>query len=155
MARLLYEGLTHGIEEDYICELLVKFPVVDSGEVDPRGNEGELIEPLSEREIEVLQLIAEGLTNPEIASRLFLSAHTIKVHTRNIYGNLMFTAGRKLLPGLELWDSYPSLIVWIPKAGIDDPQNRFYCCQSSFYFRENLIFRVLNNQPPTFIDLST
>jgi LuxR family maltose regulon positive regulatory protein len=47
-----------------------------------------LIEPLSEREIEVLQLIAEGLTNREIASRLFLSLNTVKAHTRNIYGKL-------------------------------------------------------------------
>jgi ATP/maltotriose-dependent transcriptional regulator MalT len=45
-----------------------------------------LIEPLGEREIPLLQLIAEGLTNREIASRLFLSPHTIKVQTRNIYG---------------------------------------------------------------------
>jgi LuxR family maltose regulon positive regulatory protein len=48
----------------------------------------ELIEPLSEREIEVLQLIAEGLTNTEIAARLYLSLNTVKVHTRNIYGKL-------------------------------------------------------------------
>ena len=47
-----------------------------------------LVEPLSERELEVLQLIAEGLTNPEIASRLFLSLNTVKAHTRNIYGKL-------------------------------------------------------------------
>jgi LuxR family maltose regulon positive regulatory protein len=47
-----------------------------------------LIEPLSEREIEVLQLIAEGLTNREIATRLFLSVNTVKVHSRNIYGKL-------------------------------------------------------------------
>ena len=47
-----------------------------------------LVEPLSEREIEVLQLIADGLTNPEIAARLFLSLNTVKVHTRNIYGKL-------------------------------------------------------------------
>jgi len=47
-----------------------------------------LIEPLSSREIEVLNLIAEGLTNPEIASRLYLSLNTIKVHSRNIYGKL-------------------------------------------------------------------
>ncbi len=46
------------------------------------------VEPLSERELEVLQLIAEGLTNPEIAARLFLSLNTVKVHTRNIYGKL-------------------------------------------------------------------
>jgi DNA-binding CsgD family transcriptional regulator len=39
-------------------------------------------------EREVLQLIAEGLSNQEIASRLFLSLNTVKVHTRNIYGKL-------------------------------------------------------------------
>ena len=47
-----------------------------------------LIEPLSEREIDVLQLIAKGLTNQAIATRLFLSVHTIKTHPRNIYGKL-------------------------------------------------------------------
>ena len=47
-----------------------------------------MVEPLSERELEVLQLIADGLTNPEIATRLFLSLNTVKVHTRNIYGKL-------------------------------------------------------------------
>jgi LuxR family maltose regulon positive regulatory protein len=47
-----------------------------------------LIEPLSERELEVLQLIAQGLTNKEIASRLYLAPSTVKVHTRNIYGKL-------------------------------------------------------------------
>ncbi len=47
-----------------------------------------VVEPLSERELEVLQLIAEGLTNPEITSRLFLALNTIKAHTRNIYGKL-------------------------------------------------------------------
>ena len=48
--------------------------------------ESEFVEPLSERKLEVLQLIAEGLTNPEIAARLYLSLNTVKVHTRNIYG---------------------------------------------------------------------
>lgn len=47
-----------------------------------------LIEPLSERELEVLQHIAEGLTNQNIADRLYLSLNTVKVHTRNIYGKL-------------------------------------------------------------------
>ena len=88
MARLLYEGLTHGIEEDFIHELLVAFPDVDPGEVDPRGKDGELIEPLSKREIEVLQLIAEGLTSREIAARLYLSPNTVNVHSRNIISKL-------------------------------------------------------------------
>ncbi len=47
-----------------------------------------LIEPLSQREREVLELIAEGLSNTEIAERLFLAPTTVKVHTRHIYEKL-------------------------------------------------------------------
>jgi LuxR family maltose regulon positive regulatory protein len=47
-----------------------------------------LVEPLSERELEILQLVAEGLTNPQIAERLILSVGTVKAHLHNIYGKL-------------------------------------------------------------------
>jgi len=43
---------------------------------------------LSAREIEVLQLMAEGLTNQEIGSKLYLSLNTVKVHSRNIYSKI-------------------------------------------------------------------
>lgn len=43
---------------------------------------------LSEREREVLALMAEGLTNPEIAGELHLSPHTIKEHTSSLYRKL-------------------------------------------------------------------
>jgi DNA-binding NarL/FixJ family response regulator len=40
---------------------------------------------LTQREVEILRLIAQGLTNPEIAARLFLSTHTIKTHVNRIF----------------------------------------------------------------------
>jgi LuxR family maltose regulon positive regulatory protein len=91
MARLLYEALSLGIVPDYARRLLAAFPVAEPEQAAPLGTQAlksDLIEPLSERELEVLQLIAEGLTNPEIASRLFLALNTVKGHTRNIYGKL-------------------------------------------------------------------
>ena len=54
----------------------------------PNEVDGEWIDPLSEREIEMLQLIAEGLTNQVIGSILYLSLNTVKVHSRNIYSKL-------------------------------------------------------------------
>jgi LuxR family maltose regulon positive regulatory protein len=47
-----------------------------------------LIEPLSEREMEILRLIAAGRSNPEIADLLYLSLNTIKWHVKNLYGKL-------------------------------------------------------------------
>jgi NarL family two-component system response regulator LiaR len=47
-----------------------------------------LAEPLSERELEVLELVAQGLTNAEIAARLFIAHGTVKRHINNIYGKL-------------------------------------------------------------------
>jgi DNA-binding NarL/FixJ family response regulator len=49
---------------------------------------GSLIEPLSERESEVVQLLAQGLTNKDIAQTLFLSVRTVEAHLRNIFGKL-------------------------------------------------------------------
>jgi LuxR family maltose regulon positive regulatory protein len=91
MARLLYEALARGIAPDYVRRLLAAFPVAEPEQAAPletRAPESDLIEPLSERELRVLQLIAEGLTNPEIAPRLFLALNTVKTHSSNIYGKL-------------------------------------------------------------------
>ena len=47
-----------------------------------------LIEPLTPRELEVLQAVAQGLGNREIADRLCISVNTVQVHLRNIFGKL-------------------------------------------------------------------
>ena len=91
MAHLLFEALSRDISPDYVRKLLAAFPseapqqTRTSNLLDP---DSEWIEPLSEREIEVLQLIAEGLINSKIAARLFIAPNTVKVHARNIYGKL-------------------------------------------------------------------
>jgi LuxR family maltose regulon positive regulatory protein len=84
MHRLLHAALIQAIAPDYVRRLMAAFSSDEAVHVD----QSRLIEPLSERELELLQLIAEGLTNPEIATKLYLSLNTVKVHTRNIYGKL-------------------------------------------------------------------
>jgi len=91
MARLLYGALAHSTAPDYVRQLLASFPDAEPQQAsvsETQVSNAELIEPLSERELEILGLVAVGLTNPEIASKLYLSLNTVKVHTRNIYGKL-------------------------------------------------------------------
>jgi LuxR family maltose regulon positive regulatory protein len=47
-----------------------------------------MVEPLSDRELEVLQLVSEGLSNREIAEQLFISTGTAKTHVHNLCGKL-------------------------------------------------------------------
>jgi LuxR family maltose regulon positive regulatory protein len=91
MARLLREALSRGVHPAYVRRLLAAFPADDAGRAaSPATRVGgsRLAEPLSSRELEVLALIAKGLTNQEIAARLYLSLHTVKAHARSIYAKL-------------------------------------------------------------------
>lgn len=67
-----------------LLEALNEKGLVDS----PQITLNVLVEPLSERELEVLHLIADGLSNPEIAARLYLSVNTLRAHTTHIYQKL-------------------------------------------------------------------
>ena len=53
-----------------------------------RDRAPQLLEPLTQREEEVLRLIAAGRSNPEIAELLYLSLNTVKWHAKNLYGKL-------------------------------------------------------------------
>ncbi|GAB5426449.1 MAG: LuxR C-terminal-related transcriptional regulator [Crocinitomicaceae bacterium] len=80
--KFLLQQSTH----PYAKRLLATFP--DASTSITANPQVGLLDALSEREIDVLQQMAEGLTNPEIAERLYISKHTVKVHTRNIYSKL-------------------------------------------------------------------
>jgi DNA-binding NarL/FixJ family response regulator len=62
--------------------------VIPTSRLKPALEQGELPEPLTPREIQVLELLAEGLPNKAIAARLQISDQTVKFHVASIYGKL-------------------------------------------------------------------
>jgi LuxR family transcriptional regulator, maltose regulon positive regulatory protein len=78
---------------DYVGKLLAVFEAEaqrseDESYLPPAPPARSLTEPLSQRELEVLQLIARGLSNREIGGRLYLALDTVKGHNRRIFGKL-------------------------------------------------------------------
>jgi LuxR family maltose regulon positive regulatory protein len=82
---LLRDAAQRGITPDYVARLLRAF-IETSGAV-PVTQQA-LIEPLSERELEVLRLVATGKSNRQVADELILATGTVKKHLNNIYGKL-------------------------------------------------------------------
>jgi len=85
LARLLQEARSRNVMPDYVGKLMAVF---GADRAISASVEGVLPEPLSLREQEVLQRIAAGLTNREIAEQLVISPETVKKHTGSIYGKL-------------------------------------------------------------------
>jgi LuxR family transcriptional regulator, maltose regulon positive regulatory protein len=81
MAELLAVAAAKGIMPDYVSTLR------DAFEPDPVPAQA-LIEPLSRRELEVLHLVAQGLSNHEISERLFVALSTVKGHNLKIFEKL-------------------------------------------------------------------
>jgi LuxR family maltose regulon positive regulatory protein len=94
MVRLLHRAASLGLQPVYVGKLLAAAERIvpaclPEPELEPESPASQpLLEPLSEREIEVLQLIAEGLTNRQVGERLYISPGTVKAHTSNIFGKL-------------------------------------------------------------------
>ena len=84
MAALLREAAKHGTVSNYVRQLLAAF-----GKAEGRTPVTQLlIEPLSEREFEVLRLLGTELNGPEIARELMVSLNTMRTHTKSIYNKL-------------------------------------------------------------------
>jgi LuxR family maltose regulon positive regulatory protein len=90
MADLLSAAAAQGIRPEYTNKLLAAFEVQTRDERPTSSVLGpsSLVEPLSPRELEVLRLIAQGLSNQEIGERLFLALDTVKGHNRRIFDKL-------------------------------------------------------------------
>ena len=86
-ANLPYSVATPIITNALACEIPPHTMTVTI-QKEPAGNTQLLAELLSEREIEVLRLMAEGYKYQEIAESLFVSINTVRHHTRHVYGKL-------------------------------------------------------------------
>ncbi len=90
MDQLLREAASRGVMPGYVGKLLSVF------EDEKRIREGKtalsptqpLVDPLSQREMEILKLISQGLSNGAIGERLFLALDTVKGHNRRIFEKL-------------------------------------------------------------------
>lgn len=104
MAQLLFRVAANSTKSSYINRLLDLIDVQVASEGDkPEYSESQPVEPLSNREIEVLECIDEGLSNREIAQRLTISLSTVKSHTRNIYGKLGVNSRTQALAYARAW----------------------------------------------------
>jgi LuxR family maltose regulon positive regulatory protein len=85
MVALLRQAYAGGIAPDYVTMLL---SAAGAPNLPARAPAGSLLEPLTERELEVLRLLVGGLSNQAIAQELIVTVGTVKRHINSIYGKL-------------------------------------------------------------------
>ena len=96
MATLLQHALSRHIAPAYVKKLLNAIEAeTQAGTAHPFGSQARpglphisLLEPLSEREMEILHLLESSLSTPEIAMELYISTSTVRTHIKNIYRKL-------------------------------------------------------------------
>ena len=93
MSRLLHEAASSGMMPNYLGKLLAEFEAgipkqnLNSDQRHAPASRS-FVDPLSGRELEILRLIAQGLSNREISERLFIALPTVKGHNRIIFDKL-------------------------------------------------------------------
>ena len=106
MAALLREAAKQGIASNYVHQLQAAFGKTDSSAGDTKPVAQALIEPLSERELDVLRLLRTELDGPEIARELQVSLNTMRTHTKNIYHKLGVNTRRAAIRRAEELDLF-------------------------------------------------
>jgi LuxR family maltose regulon positive regulatory protein len=102
MALLLREVAKHGVSPSYVRQLLKATGSAEDQDGQDRAPvKQDLVEPLSERELEVLRLLQTPLSGPEIAQALTVSLNTIHTHTKNIYTKLGVNSRRAAVDRAE------------------------------------------------------
>jgi len=99
MAELIREAYIRGILPNYTRKLLSAFEMEDQGldeETPPSATpvSSPLIEPLSQRELDILRLFKTELSGPEIAQELVIALSTVRTHTKSIYNKLNVNSRR-------------------------------------------------------------
>jgi LuxR family maltose regulon positive regulatory protein len=116
IAHLLSATAAQDIMPDYIGKLLAAFPKAEDRGLRTEFAESShsvlspqsslLVEPLSQRELDVLRLLRTDLNGPDIARELMVSLSTIRTHTRNIYDKLGVTNRRAAIRRAEELDLF-------------------------------------------------
>jgi LuxR family transcriptional regulator, maltose regulon positive regulatory protein len=91
MQALLEKHLSNRDLSDYVERILAVFPqstLPQNQKSKTANRQSEIVDPLSERELEVLKLLRRELSGPEIAQQLSISLNTLRTHTKNIFNKL-------------------------------------------------------------------
>jgi LuxR family maltose regulon positive regulatory protein len=91
LANLVAQNQLGNVQPGYVERILAAFSwqqAPDTRHPLAETRPATLVEPLTERELEVLRLMAEGLKYKEIATRLFVSLNTVRFHVKAVYGKL-------------------------------------------------------------------
>ncbi|MCP4167919.1 MAG: hypothetical protein GY759_18780 [Chloroflexi bacterium] len=88
IVHLLTRAARHGVAPRYVSQILKAYPETATSKTAVRQPP---LHSLSERELDVLQLLPSGQTGPQIAEKLYISNNTVKTHLKNIYSKLNVT----------------------------------------------------------------